>query len=70
MMAIAIKLTSRGPVFYRQERMGLDGQPFMIWKFRSMYVDAEETTGPVWARDNDPRATPLGPRGELRAVQA
>ena len=39
---------SRGPVFYRQERMGLDGKPFSIVKFRSMYDDAERDTGPVW----------------------
>jgi len=59
-IAILVKWTSPGPVFYRQERMGLDGKAFNVYKFRSMYVDAEETTGPVWARDNDPRATPLG----------
>ena len=40
--------------------MGLDGKPFTIYKFRSMYDDAEDETGPVWARDDDPRATPLG----------
>ena len=59
-IAILVKWTSPGPVFDRQERMGLDGKAFNVYKFRSMYVDAEETTGPVWARDNDPRATPLG----------
>jgi Undecaprenyl-phosphate glucose phosphotransferase len=59
-IAILVKWTSPGPVFYRQERMGLDGKAFNVYKFRSMYVDAEETTGPVWARDNDPRATRLG----------
>ena len=47
-----------GPVFYRQERMGLDGKAFTVYKFRSMYQDAEESTGPIWARDDDPRATP------------
>ena len=55
-----VKLTSPGPVFYRQERMGLDGKAFTVYKFRSMYVDAEETSGPVWAHDDDPRATPVG----------
>ena len=55
-----VKLTSRGPVFYRQERMGLDGHPFMIHKFRSMYEDAEAETGPVFASEDDPRRTPLG----------
>jgi lipopolysaccharide/colanic/teichoic acid biosynthesis glycosyltransferase len=47
-------------VFYRQERMGLDGRAFTVYKFRSMHHDAEDTTGPVWARDDDPRATSLG----------
>jgi Undecaprenyl-phosphate glucose phosphotransferase len=59
-IAALIKLTSSGPVFYRQERMGLDGKPFMIYKFRSMYADAEAHTGPVFARQNDPRRTPFG----------
>jgi Undecaprenyl-phosphate glucose phosphotransferase len=59
-IAALVKLTSPGPVFYRQERMGLDGKPFMIHKFRSMYHDAERDTGPVWARQDDPRRTPLG----------
>ena len=55
-----VKLTSRGPVFYRQERMGLDGKSFVIVKFRSMFKDAERATGPVWAVAGDPRVTPLG----------
>jgi len=55
-----IRLTSRGPVFYRQERMGLDGKPFMIHKFRSMYEDAELESGPVFASQDDPRRTPIG----------
>ena len=55
-----VKLTSRGPVFYRQERMGLDGKSFVIVKFRSMFKDAERSTGPVWAVAGDPRVTPLG----------
>jgi Undecaprenyl-phosphate glucose phosphotransferase len=59
-IALLVKWTSPGPIFYRQERMGLDGKAFNVYKFRSMYMDAEETTGPVWARDDDPRATPLG----------
>jgi Undecaprenyl-phosphate glucose phosphotransferase len=59
-VAALVKLTSRGPVFYRQERMGLDGRPFMIHKFRSMYDGAEGETGPVFASRNDPRRTPLG----------
>jgi len=59
-IAALIKLTSRGPVFYRQLRMGLDGSPFLIYKFRSMYDDAEAETGPVFASDQDPRRTPVG----------
>jgi Undecaprenyl-phosphate glucose phosphotransferase len=59
-IALLIKWTSRGPVFYKQERMGLDGKAFNVYKFRSMYVGAEDETGPVWAREDDPRATPLG----------
>jgi len=59
-IALLVKLTSRGPVFYRQERMGLDGKPFTIVKFRSMYDDAERETGPVWTVPGDPRVTPLG----------
>ena len=55
-----VRLTSRGSVFYEQERMGLDGTPFMIYKFRSMYEDAEVASGPVFASHNDPRRTPLG----------
>ncbi|MDA1184116.1 MAG: undecaprenyl-phosphate glucose phosphotransferase [Acidobacteria bacterium] len=60
LIALLVKLTSPGPVFYRQERMGLDGKAFTVYKFRSMYQDAEDTSGPVWAHDNDPRATPVG----------
>ena len=59
-IAAAIRFTSPGPVFYRQERMGLDGRPFPVLKFRSMFDDAERETGPVWTRENDPRRTPVG----------
>jgi Undecaprenyl-phosphate glucose phosphotransferase len=59
-IALLVKWTSPGPVFYRQERMGLDGKGFTVYKFRSMYADAEDSTGPIWARENDPRATPIG----------
>src|SRR5690606_10592348 len=55
-----IKRSSPGPVFYTQERMGLDGKAFTVYKFRSMPVDAEDASGPIWARDDDPRATPIG----------
>ncbi len=57
--AIAIKLESPGPVFYVQERMGLDARPFKMLKFRSMYVDAERD-GPGWTRPGDPRVTRVG----------
>jgi sugar transferase (PEP-CTERM system associated) len=58
-IALLIKLESRGPVFYRQERVGEYGKTFELVKFRSMYVDAE-TGGPVWAKENDNRVTRVG----------
>jgi sugar transferase (PEP-CTERM system associated) len=57
--AILIKLDSRGPVFYKQERVGKHGRPFILTKFRSMRVDAE-TDGPVWASKRDERTTRVG----------
>ena len=59
-VAVLIKLTSRGPVLYRQMRVGLNGKPFVLYKFRSMRQDAEADTGAVWAAKDDPRVTPLG----------
>jgi lipopolysaccharide/colanic/teichoic acid biosynthesis glycosyltransferase len=77
-IAVVVKLSSRGPVFYLQERVGLDrralsraalnhrrrsdlgGQPFTIYKFRTMRVDAERESGAVWAQQHDPRVTPVG----------
>jgi lipopolysaccharide/colanic/teichoic acid biosynthesis glycosyltransferase len=77
-VGLLVKLTSRGPVFYTQERIGLDrrafgpvnqnhrrkldlgGRPFTIYKFRTMRVDAERESGAVWARQDDPRVTPVG----------
>ncbi len=59
-IAIAIKLTSRGPVFYRQTRQGVGGRAFQILKFRTMRTDAERETGPVFAKRGDTRVTPLG----------
>ena len=59
-IALLIRATSAGPVFYRQERMGLDGKSFIIYKFRSMFHEAERETGPVWASQDDPRCTPVG----------
>jgi Undecaprenyl-phosphate glucose phosphotransferase len=59
-IAAAIKLTSRGPVFYRQARVGLDGRIFHMLKFRTMVANAESRTGPIWAQPQDSRVTPLG----------
>jgi sugar transferase (PEP-CTERM system associated) len=60
LVAVCIKLDSIGPVFFRQERVGRDGQVFDLYKFRSMRVDAERITGPVWASEDDPRVTRVG----------
>jgi len=59
-ISLLVKLTSTGPVFYSQERMGLDGRTFMALKFRSMYINAESKTGAVWTSENDERRTKLG----------
>ena len=59
-IAVLIKLTSRGPVFYTQERCGLNGKSFQMLKFRSMKMDAENASGAVWAAKNDDRRTILG----------
>jgi exopolysaccharide biosynthesis polyprenyl glycosylphosphotransferase len=58
--AILVKLTSRGPVLHRQRRVGFNGSVFTVYKFRSMHMDAEARTGPVWAKKDDPRITPIG----------
>jgi lipopolysaccharide/colanic/teichoic acid biosynthesis glycosyltransferase len=78
LVAVAVRLTSRGPILYTQTRIGLDrrrsrldalydrrmqdlgGHVFMIYKFRSMYMDAEGASGAVWATPTDPRVTPIG----------
>jgi Undecaprenyl-phosphate glucose phosphotransferase len=60
LIAAAIKGSSPGPVFYRQERCGLNGRSFAMLKFRTMRLDAESQTGPVWAIKDDPRRTRLG----------
>ena len=60
LIAALVRLTSKGPAFFRQERMGLDGKPFSIVKFRSMHDEAERETGPVWTQRDDPRVTALG----------
>jgi len=58
--AAAVKLDSKGPVFFKQERCGLNGKSFIIVKFRSMFVDAEKHSGPVWSQKDDPRITGVG----------
>src|SRR5690349_3585972 len=58
--ALAVKLSSPGPVLYRQVRVGLDGALFTLYKFRSMRADAEAATGAVWAQKDDPRVTGVG----------
>jgi exopolysaccharide biosynthesis polyprenyl glycosylphosphotransferase len=60
LLALAVKLSSPGPVFYAQERVGLGNRTFRMLKFRSMRTDAEKHSGPVWAVANDPRRTRLG----------
>jgi sugar transferase (PEP-CTERM system associated) len=57
---LAIRLSSPGPIFYRQKRVGRDGTAFACYKFRTMRADAEAGTGPTWARDDDPRITRVG----------
>lgn len=59
LVALAVKLDSEGPIFYAQERAGLGGKPYQLWKFRSMRQDAEKG-GAVWARKNDDRVTRVG----------
>jgi len=59
-LALANRLGSPGPLFYRQARVGRRGQPFQVLKFRSMIPDAEAASGAVWAADNDPRITAVG----------
>jgi exopolysaccharide biosynthesis polyprenyl glycosylphosphotransferase len=60
LIAALVKLTSEGPVFYHQQRVGQHGRVFTVHKFRSMLQDAEAHTGAVWASAADPRVTPLG----------
>jgi exopolysaccharide biosynthesis polyprenyl glycosylphosphotransferase len=66
-VAVAVWMTSGRPVFYRQTRVGREGRPFTMFKFRTMHEQAESATGPVLAVENDPRATRLG--RWLRAVR-
>jgi putative colanic acid biosynthesis UDP-glucose lipid carrier transferase len=59
-ISLFIKQTSEGPILYRQERIGMDGCRFQMLKFRTMRMDAEKQTGPIWARESDPRRTKIG----------
>jgi sugar transferase (PEP-CTERM system associated) len=67
LVALAVKLTSPGPVLYHQKRVGRDDRVFTLHKFRSMRADAEAQSGAVWATDKDPRLTPVG--GALRKLR-
>lgn len=58
--ALAVKLDSKGPAFFKQTRLGVNGVPFAMYKFRSMYVGAEHTGSGVYSDDNDPRITNVG----------
>ncbi|OQX67435.1 MAG: undecaprenyl-phosphate glucose phosphotransferase [Sorangiineae bacterium NIC37A_2] len=60
LIALLVKLSSPGPILYAQERLGLDGQSFKMLKFRSMAIDAEAQSGPVWAKKDDNRRTAFG----------
>jgi lipopolysaccharide/colanic/teichoic acid biosynthesis glycosyltransferase len=60
LVALAVKLTSRGSIFYTQTRLGRGGQPYTIFKIRTMYANCETLTGACWATAQDPRVTPLG----------
>lgn len=60
LVALAVRVTSPGPILYRQSRVGLQGHVFKVLKFRSMYTNAEAGTGAVWAQKDDPRITPVG----------
>jgi exopolysaccharide biosynthesis polyprenyl glycosylphosphotransferase len=59
-VALVVKISSPGPILFRQTRVGLHGELFTLYKFRSMYADAEAHSGAVWATKDDPRITPVG----------
>lgn len=60
LVAAAIRLDTRGPILFRQERVGREGKTFTMYKFRSMVMEAEQETGPTWVQDADPRVTRVG----------
>ena len=59
-ISVIIKLTSKGPIIFKQERIGLNYKSFIVHKFRTMHEDSEKNTGPVWAKKDDPRITTVG----------
>ena len=59
-VSVLIKISSKGNIIFSQDRVGLNGKPFIVHKFRTMYDDSEKDTGPVWAKVNDPRITKIG----------
>ena len=60
LLMLLVRLTSKGPAIYTQERVGRDGNNFTMYKLRSMRTDAEDDLGPVWCKKDDPRITPVG----------
>jgi Undecaprenyl-phosphate glucose phosphotransferase len=60
LISILVKATSEGPILYRQDRVGMDGRLYRMLKFRTMKMDAEKETGPIWAKEGDPRKTRVG----------
>lgn len=60
LLILIVRITSPGPGLYKQRRVGLNGREFTIYKLRSMRLDAEQLSGPIWATENDPRVTPIG----------
>jgi lipopolysaccharide/colanic/teichoic acid biosynthesis glycosyltransferase len=60
LLMVLVRLTSRGPAIYSQVRVGKDNKPYTMYKLRSMRIDAEDNSGPVWSQEDDPRVTPIG----------
>jgi exopolysaccharide biosynthesis polyprenyl glycosylphosphotransferase len=60
LIALLVRMSSSGTILYKQVRVGLNGETFVLIKFRTMFDDSERTTGPIWAEEDDPRITPIG----------
>ena len=60
LIALLVGVTSPGKILYKQARVGLNGETFVLIKFRTMFDNSEKTTGPIWAEEDDPRITPIG----------